>query len=238
MPQNRFGAIRLALLAVGLVAALSSCGGSTPTAPSSSSSTSSCASGSGLSSVPSPVASSIALASDAAVPDTAPSTTVPDVDSQPIQEAMRNLQVAGLTVGIQEPQPNLYVPCMFVITTDPAAGSKERSHFVVNLLISAGPPYCANCIQGELPMLDVIGLTLHQAKTKLAEQGLSLEKYSFRPSPHPRDEVIQSAPARNSLITYWAGITLVVSSGPAATSSSLCTAASPRRRISSNPESR
>jgi hypothetical protein len=225
VPRSRFSAIKFALLAIGLGAALSSCGGSTPTA-----SFSSCAVGNGLPSAPSPLISSAALAIGATAPDTAASTTVPDVDSQPIQEAMRNLQNAGLTVGIQEPQSNLYVPCMFVITTDPAAGSKERNHFVVNLLISAGPPYCPNCMLGDFPMPNVIGLTLHQAKTKLAAQGLSLETYLFRASRQPRDEVIRSAPAANSLVTDWDGVTLVISSGPAS-SSSLCSAVSPWQHI-------
>ena len=232
MRQSRFSAIKLALLAIGLGAALSSCGGSTPTAPSPSGSiptapSSSCAVGSGLPSAASAVIISTALATGATAPDTAASTTVPDVDSQPIQEAMRNLQHAGLAVGMQEPQPNLYVPCMFVIATDPAAGSKERTHFVVNLLISAGPPYCPNCVLGVVSMPDVTGLTLQQAKTKLAERGLSLGAYSFQPSHQPRDEVIQSAPAANSRITSWDSVTLVISSGSAAASSSLCSAASP-----------
>jgi beta-lactam-binding protein with PASTA domain len=61
---------------------------------------------------------------------------VPNVDGQPVPVATNDLEQAGLAVGIQKKEPNLYVPDMSVITSDPAVGSTEQTGFAVNLLVS------------------------------------------------------------------------------------------------------
>ena len=150
---------------------------------------------------------------------TATSITVPNVDSQSVQEAMQNLLQAGLAVGIQKHEPNLYVPNMSVITTDPAVGSPEPTGFVVNLLVSTGPASCSNCRLSTFPMPNVAGQTLTQAKTTLAEHSLSLQTYSFQESSAPQGEVIQSTPSAGTPMTGRFGVALIISSGPASPSS-------------------
>jgi PASTA domain len=158
---------------------------------------------------------------------TATTITVPDVDSQPIPEAMLNLRQAGLTVGLQEQKPNLYVPYQSVITTDPAAGSTEPAGFAVNLLVSAGPPSCQGCRLIQSPMPDVIGQTLHQAITTLAEQDLSLDSYTAQASTAPPGEVIESDPLPGTYIFTNADITLVISSGSSTPTTSTPTTSTP-----------
>ena len=150
---------------------------------------------------------------------TATGTTVPNVDSQPVPEAMQNLLQAGLAVGIQKDEPNLYVPNMSVITTDPAVGSPEPTGSVVNLLVSTGPSSCLNCRPFMFPMPDVVGQSLTQAKTTLAEHGLSLQTYSFQESSAPQGEVIQSTPPTGTPMTVEFGVALIISSGPSSPSS-------------------
>jgi hypothetical protein len=235
MTRRRSRAIKRALLAIVLGAVLSSCSGEAHTATSSGTahtatssgtahtatssgtantatssgtahpSTSSRPSSSNSSSSGSPINSSTA---------TSTSTAVPDVDSQPLPIATQNLQQVGLTVGMQKYETNLSLPYMSVITTDPAAGSLEPAGFAVTLLLSAGPP-CLSCRMRSLPMPDVVGQTLRQAKTTLAEQGLTLETYSFEQSPAPQGEVIQSTPPAGAQTTVWVGVELVVSAGQA-----------------------
>ena len=127
---------------------------------------------------------------------------------------MQNLMQAGLAVGIQKDEPNLYVPNMSVITTDPAVGSPEPTGFVVNLLVSTGPSSCSNCRGVMFPMPDVVGQSLTQAKTTLAEHALSLQTYSFQESPAPQGEVIQSTPSPGTPMTVKFGVALIISSGP------------------------
>ena len=225
MTRRRSHAIYRALLAIALGAVLSSCGlatsvGQTGTPPGSAHTgtpSRSVQTGTPSGSAPgSGSHSSLPITSSTA---TATGTTVPNVDSQPVPEAMQNLLQAGLTVGIQKHEPNLYVPYMSVITTDPAVGSPEPTGFVVNLLVSAGPSSCSNCRLIPFPMPNVVGQTLNQAKTTLAEHALSLQTYSFQESPAPRGEVIQSTPSAQTPMTAGFGVTLIISSGPASPSS-------------------
>jgi PASTA domain len=227
MTRRRVHAINSTLLVIGLVTVLGSCGGATSavhTATPSGSGTPNSDSSSGHPVSPGgPVSSGHPTKGG---PTTATSTTVPDVESQPVQEAIQNLRQAGLAVGTQKHANNLNVPNMAVIATDPAVGSPEPTGFAVNLLVSTGPPFCPNCAPYWFPMPVVVGQTLYQAETTLAEQSLSLDSYSFQESPTPKGIVIQSTPLAGALTNVYIGVRLVISSGPA-TSHSTSPSASP-----------
>jgi beta-lactam-binding protein with PASTA domain len=139
--------------------------------------------------------------------------TVPNVNSQPLAEAIQNLTQAGLTVGQQEQRPNLSVPHQSVITTDPAVGTSEPAGFAVKLIISAGPPGCPTCGPLPLTMPDVVGQGLNQAITTLAEDGLTLGSYSTQAASLRPGEVIESDPAAGVTTTTAIPAILVVSSG-------------------------
>jgi eukaryotic-like serine/threonine-protein kinase len=139
--------------------------------------------------------------------------SVPDVDSDPLPEAIQFLQQEGLTAGPQEQRANLYVQKGLVITTDPAVGSSEPAGFAVTLLISDGPPYCPNCLIRPGPMPSVIGETFNQAVTTLAEDGLSVQGSTDQPSSAPAGQVIESDPAPGADIYPQATIELTLSSG-------------------------
>ena len=220
MTRRRTHAIRGTLLVMGLATALGSCGGTTPAVhatpsgsgtPNSRSSSGHPVSSGGPAPSGGPVSSGHPTKGGST---TATSTTVPDVESQPVPEAIQNLRQAGLAVGTQKHANNLNVPDMSVIATDPAVGSPEPTGFAVNLLVSTGPPFCPNCAPYWFPMPVVVGQTLYQAETTLAEQSLSLESYSFQESPTPRGIVIQSTPPAGTLTDVYIGVTLVISSGP------------------------
>ncbi len=234
MTPRRSRTIHRALLAIALGAVLSSCGlanSAGPTSTPSGTARAGTPSGSARAGMPSgsadtgtPSGSAPGGGSHSSHPvtsstATATGTTVPNVDSQPVQEAMQNLMQAGLAVGIQKDEPNLYVPNMSVITTDPAVGSPEPTGFVVNLLVSTGPSSCSNCRGFLFPMPDVVGQSLTQAKTTLAEHALSLQTYSFQESPAPQGEVIQSTPSPGTPMTVKFGVALIISSGPSSPSS-------------------
>jgi len=234
MTRRRSRTIHRALLAIALGAVLSSCGlanSAGPTGTPSGTARTGTPSGTARAGTPSgsadtgtPSGSGPGGGSHSSHPvtsstATATGTTVPNVDSQPVQEAMQNLMQAGLAVGIQKDEPNLYVPNMSVITTDPAVGSPEPTGFVVNLLVSTGPSSCSNCRGVMFPMPDVVGQSLTQAKTTLAEHALSLQTYSFQESPAPQGEVIQSTPSPGTPMTVKFGVALIISSGPSSPSS-------------------
>lgn len=148
-------------------------------------------------------------------------TRVPNVDSQPVPDALQLLQQDNLTVGKQEQRANLYVPSMSVITTDPAVGTPEPDGYAVTLLVSAGPPSCQSCPFASGSMPRVIGETLDQAITTLAEQDLSLQGHTSQPAPEPPGEVIASDPAPGQPVTSKTVIELVLSSGLSSPGASL-----------------
>lgn len=154
-------------------------------------------------------------------------TSVPNVDSQPVPDALQLLQQDNLTVGKQEQRANLYVPSMSVITTDPAVGTPEPDGYAVTLLVSAGPPSCQYCPFASGPMPPVIGETLDQAITTLAEQDLSLQGHTSQPAPEPPGEVIASDPAPGQPVTSKTGIELVLSSGLSSPGASLAPGITP-----------
>jgi eukaryotic-like serine/threonine-protein kinase len=223
MTRHRSRAIHHALLAIALSAVLSSCGEAISAAHTAASSGSAPGSGSPSGRPVTSNSASTATAtpgtSSSGTSATATSTTVPDVASQPVPEATQNLRQAGLAVGMQKHEPNLNIPADSVITTDPAAFSPEPAGYIVNLIVSTGAPWCPNCIVLPFPMPNVVGQTLYQAKTTLAEQGLSLETYSFQESSAPQGQVTQSTPSAGTPTTTSFGVTLVISSGPASPSS-------------------
>jgi hypothetical protein len=203
MTSSRSRALAHALAVITLGAVLSSCGGivSTSIVTSSAPDQGSSSTGGGGSSSGPPVTSTTAT------------ITVPDVNSQPLAEAIQNLTQAGLTVGQQEQRSNLSVPHQSVITTDPPVGTPEPAGFAVKLIISAGPPGCPNCAPLPLTMPDVVGQGLNQAITTLAEYGLTLGSYSTQAASLRAGEVIESDPAAGVTTTTAIAVVLVVSSG-------------------------
>jgi PASTA domain len=241
MARHRAHAIESSLLAIGLAVALSSCGGATHhtesrASPSSASGGSqgtpvTTTSTSAIS--PSPGAKSTRTSAISTSPEakststSAISTSVPNVDSEPVPVAMLNLEQADLTVGTQKPEPNLDVPQGSVITTDPAVGTQLSAGAAINLLVSAGPPQCGSCRNRDTAMPNLIGQTLQQAKTMLAESGFTLYTYSFQKSPQPRGIIIQSNPTPGTFASIKYGVTLVLSLGPVGSPSVSPTTAGP-----------
>jgi serine/threonine-protein kinase len=211
MTSSRSRALARALAVITLGAVLSSCGGivSTSIVTSSAPDQGSSSTGGGGSSSGPPVTSTTATNSSS----TTATITVPDVNSQPLAEAIQNLSQAGLTVGQQEQRSNLSVPHQSVITTDPPVGTPEPAGFAVKLIISAGPPGCPNCAPLPLTMPDVVGQGLNQAITTLAEYGLTLGSYSTQAASLRAGEVIESDPAAEVTTTTAIPVVLVVSSG-------------------------
>ena len=147
---------------------------------------------------------------------TAASTTVPNVDSEPVPEAQQNLQQAGLGLGAQKQEPNLEVEPGFVIATNPAVDTQVPTGFHVNLLVSAGVPHCQGCLRippSPFPMPNVVGQNLQQATTTLAELGLTLGTHSFQESSVPEGTVIQSSPSAGTPTSENNEVVLVLSSG-------------------------
>ena len=196
--------IKSAIPLIALLMFLSSCGGASP-----GSSSTAAAKSSTLSSVSS-------RTPDNGGSPTVTSTTVPDINSLPLRQVMQSLEQAGLVVGKQTVEDNLYVPLGYVITTSPAGGTREPAGFAVNLFVSGGPfQSCRTCAPARFPMPDVIGQTLQQAETTLAENLFSLQTYSFQESSAAPGVVVQSTPPAGEIVALTVGVTLVVSSGSA-----------------------
>ena len=137
MTRNRYRAVGQLIAAISLAVAVSACGASGHPAQVA------------VNPGPAPVSGSASPAGSGpaspAAGSTAASTTVPNVDSEPLLDAEQALQQAGLVIGTLAQEPNLSIGSMSVISTDPAAGSAEPVGSAVNLVVSSGPYGCRGC---------------------------------------------------------------------------------------------
>ncbi len=91
---------------------------------------------------------------------------VPNVAGKSLAAAKQAITGAGLAVGQVDQQPSS-VPVGQVISTDPAAGTKEQPNTLVNLTVSSGIP------PATLP--DVVGEPVAQAMADLREAGFGAQ---------------------------------------------------------------
>jgi serine/threonine-protein kinase len=136
-----------------------------------------------------------------------PRIAVPDVTGLDLALAQRIVTAGGLTVArtdsVQAPKT---LPGVVVVTRPPA-GSVEPPGFGVVLVVNRGAP--------TIPVPDVVGLTLTDARTKLEEAGLTLGSVTRRRTSDANPgTVIAQLPAAQTLAPPGLLVDVVVARSP------------------------
>jgi eukaryotic-like serine/threonine-protein kinase len=131
---------------------------------------------------------------------------VPDLSGLTRDEAEVELREAGLTGDFKD-RPSDSVDALEVIKTDPAAGEEIDEGGTVTVFISSGPK--------QVPVPDLSGLTVPEAKKELKEASLKLGEQSTAPSSEvEKGLIIDQDPAEGEDADADSVVNVVVSSGP------------------------
>lgn len=136
-------------------------------------------------------------------------TRVPSLVGYDIDEAETMLQNKGLRLGRTEEAFNNRFAEGQVISQDPEAGEEVSENTKVNVVISKGSE------KDRVAMPSLEGLTLQEAKTKLADSGLEIGKITRQESnKYYSDQVISQDTSPGVKVEEGSTVNLVVSSGP------------------------
>jgi beta-lactam-binding protein with PASTA domain len=135
----------------------------------------------------------------------APLVTVPEVAGQPQQEAEDRLKAARLTMKVVNSAFSTEVKEGSVVSMSPYAGKIVRAGREVRVAVSRGGRVA------RAPKL--AGLTLAEAKDKLAERDLQLGEVERKTSDEPGDIILAQDPPPGKVMPRKAKVNLVVSGG-------------------------
>jgi beta-lactam-binding protein with PASTA domain len=131
--------------------------------------------------------------------------TVPAVAGRSLAAAKQAITAAGLAVG-SVTQQSSSVPQGDVVSTDPAAGSRQQPNTVVNLVVSSGVP------PAQLP--DVVGEPVAQAMADLRSAGFAVQvNPTYVNSGVAAGSVAGQSP-NGATASAGSTVTLTVSDGP------------------------
>lgn len=134
-----------------------------------------------------------------------PEVEVPQIENRHLSEASKALTAAKLTFNpVAERHSDLGVN--YIISADPAPGTRVKQGATINLVISKGPEMV------DLP--DVRGLTIDQARAELETKRFVIGKLEQATAQEPEGRVIGMAPAARTPLKVGSTVDLIVSSGP------------------------
>ncbi|CAL9400496.1 Serine_threonine-protein kinase PK-1 [Streptomyces sp. enrichment culture] len=131
---------------------------------------------------------------------------LPDLAGYRLDKARSVLRQEGLEPGMVTRAFSEDVPEGFVVSTDPATGTRMRAGAAVALTVSKGRPV-------EVP--DVTGEDLEDAKTALEEAGLKVRIATDQvTSEHDKGQVARQSPGEGRRVAEGDTVTLTLSKGP------------------------
>lgn len=134
-----------------------------------------------------------------------PLVTVPDVAGKSQQEAEDRIKAARLTMKVVGEEFSSDVPEDAIMSMDPYAGKLVRAGREVRVSISRGGRVA------KVPKL--AGLTVAEAKERLAKQDLQIGEEERRRSGEPADIILSQDPPAGKTLPRKSGVNLVVSGG-------------------------
>lgn len=131
--------------------------------------------------------------------------TVPNVSDISLEEALDQIQGAGLSIGERTMEHSETVADGNVITTHPAAGKKVEKNSAVDLVVSEG--------KRQVTLPDYIGRDYHQVEKLLEKQGFKVKlKKQF--SDKMVDQILAQSPKPDkTVVPSETTVTLTVSKG-------------------------
>lgn len=126
---------------------------------------------------------------------------VPDVGGYDAEVARLLVEAAGLRVGSID-SAQTAAPKGVAVTTRPPAGTQVVPGGRVTLVVSAGAP--------TIPVPNLSGLTLEEARPVLEQAGLTLGTYFRRTSVAPPETIIEQRPAAGTLTAPGTAVHIVL----------------------------
>lgn len=139
--------------------------------------------------------------------------TMPDLKSMSRSNAEEKLTKMGLKIGSVF-EENSKEAAGTVISQDPRSGSKITKGQTVDITVSLGEK------KKEVAVQNYSGLSVDSARSNLEANGLSVGGVSEQSSSQPKGTVIGQSPAAGSTLAEGGSVSLIVSSGAAASTSS------------------
>ena len=130
---------------------------------------------------------------------------VPTVADRPREQALNELEKAGLKVSVEE-RASDDVRDGYAIRTTPEAGRSVVKGSRVTLFVSTGPEQVA--------VPDVTGLSRDSAENSLQAEGLKVVVEEEASADAPTGEVISQDPAAGTEVDAGSRVTITVSTGP------------------------
>lgn len=131
---------------------------------------------------------------------------VPNVADMPYEDAVTQIESAGLTVGDVTREYNPDIAEDLVIRQDPAPGTKLPKGEGVDLVISKGTQ--------TVSVPNVVGKTQSQARTTLGNAGLKVSTKTQASTEEPAGVVLSQDPGAGTEVPINSTVSIVVSSGP------------------------
>ncbi|MGV9775089.1 Stk1 family PASTA domain-containing Ser/Thr kinase [Streptosporangium sp. NPDC003464] len=132
--------------------------------------------------------------------------TVPTLAGKNIKIAESEARRLGFVVEIGKAENDEKVPKGSVLRTDPVAGTETEEKAKLVLIESAGPKRVA--------VPNVVGISEPEARAKLAEAGLVVNKVRKQASETvPRGQVMRTSPAVGNLVKESSKVDLILSAG-------------------------
>jgi beta-lactam-binding protein with PASTA domain len=130
-----------------------------------------------------------------------PMVAVPDVAKKTLDAAKASLKKAGLTLGKVEAKPGKGTPGL-VLGQDPKAGVQAKKGSAVNLQVGAEPE--------KVPVPNLTGKTLADAKALLSKSGLSAGKVTQAPGKGKVGTVVGQTPAAGAQVVKGSAVALEI----------------------------
>lgn len=138
----------------------------------------------------------------------APKVAVPNVVGANVDDARDRLTTAGFAVDVR-PQADDNVPANEVIAQNPPGGTEAPKGSTVTLTVSSG--------RAQVAVPDVVGMDATDAANELGQAGFRVRTQRAPSDTVDEGLVISSDPAPGQLAEKGSTVTIVVSSGPAPT---------------------
>ncbi|MEN7342916.1 MAG: PASTA domain-containing protein [Pseudomonadota bacterium] len=134
--------------------------------------------------------------------------TTPDIAGVEQSAGEQTIRDAGLRIGTVTTQSSDSVPIGSVVRTDPAAGTVVPDGSTINIIVSSGT--------ATVVIPTVAGSTEAAATTLVQDAGLEVAAVLLEASnTTPAEQAVRTIPAAGESLARGAGVTLVMSTGPA-----------------------
>lgn len=149
------------------------------------------------------------ISSNSIIPKFGSTFEIPNLKGLDIETARQIIESKGLSFVIEKEVEDPIVERGKIAFQNPTMGSKLRRGDIVKVIVSKGPPSSG----GEIIIPVLTGLTLSQAKVRIAESKLTIGTITMEVSDKPESTVIRTIPSEGERVSENFPVNIVISLG-------------------------